>query len=1351
MFEEFQICPYTGLRSFTEEESLYFKGREEDIDQATEQLQRNKFLMLTGASGDGKSSLIYAGIIPNARSGFLKSKYTQWCVAGFRPERTPFQNLCGALAKQLDIPNPETVQAELNHGFSALVDLYKNSKRYADTNSIAWQQADDAGKATLRRQAANLVILVDQFEEFFTNPEHYQHGAPSNDANLVLNILLETARMALDEDLPIYIVFTMRSDYIGQCAAFRGLPEYIGFSQFFVPRLSRAQLQQVIEEPARLSGNRITRRLTERLIHDITEGVDQLPILQHALNQIWVAASNGKEEMDLLHYAMVGGMNSNELPDEQMPRFNEWFGELEPEIKACYHAPTLQNVLDTHTNKLYEQAADYYKIKTGKEISHADAKLIIKTAFTCLTKIDQGRAVRNRMTLQEITNILGLPAFDAKTVGAVLNIFREPGNTFIQPFILEEDPASRQLDPEQVLDITHESLIRNWQYLGRWAKEEFENRSVFSDFERQAGRWVDSDKSNAFLLSIGPLTYFENWYNKVKPNEWWIARYLPDDQERETRLKKSAVIVSDSREFIARSASRHAITRAFIRYGTKRIAMIVGIIALITLSSFVAKTYLSRQNSAVLNSIHSETLHLVSNPKVLLMNNAGLVVEELKAGSLTIDEVIGAVHDPVQQSTITNGVGASLLLRGRDEPRQLIINCLLKEDSLLDKFSIPIDNAELLSTSLKTINDFNTNLLTAYTNIPDTLVDRLERKSADRTARWVLTILDKQPAGFSDIQNLTLALENAINLQGFSGKDLDHLLGILSPFENGLQSEWLRNHFQHDQLLPRGFLEYGFLFNGLYQELAYLYAAKGNSGKALMCMDSLLRYAQNNYQGDYGSGADNAANIAAVYFTNHTTTQLDEFVQGYCSRKKIGEEEFYSRLIGRTIKSVYTIGAVNLYWFTNRPLTNNLNLCRRDLLIFFMDKYRSVIEKTITDKDQREFLLAVAYKQQGILLSRNNEKPIAGELTQDEYFSEAFKHYFQVNDSWLNANQTIIGTASGDQIVEARKFLFVFPDVKTPFHPQEPRSYFYFYNNANFIQYILNHDLFSKIYTGASELNAISTWLLDYNSKSFTSGNFDIHPPDFATMLKLDTALQQVQLPQNFNLNILYLLLGRDFQEAGDTSRMLSYYGRVNFGAIYSILNIKEYEGQVNDHTFLNIAYCIEAFAQTGQVDKACALVNTFKNPINRSSLYAFIADDLLRSKSPNSLADRMIDSAKAEASRSENLTHGIPNRSVLANALVLQSPQKNGDEAVRLIKNLQAKAEARNNICRSYGFRGELYKGRSVIPASLSDTDLAGYLWYLMMGYNEGRGDSSADWKKFNDTYFYRFVRYIRYIDELS
>ncbi len=56
------ICPYTGLRSFTEEESLYFKGRDLQTDQITALLEQNKFLMVTGASGEGKSSLIYGGL-----------------------------------------------------------------------------------------------------------------------------------------------------------------------------------------------------------------------------------------------------------------------------------------------------------------------------------------------------------------------------------------------------------------------------------------------------------------------------------------------------------------------------------------------------------------------------------------------------------------------------------------------------------------------------------------------------------------------------------------------------------------------------------------------------------------------------------------------------------------------------------------------------------------------------------------------------------------------------------------------------------------------------------------------------------------------------------------------------------------------------------------------------------------------------------------------------------------------------------------------------------------------------------------------------------------------------------------
>src|SRR6476646_5735455 len=137
MIDQQTICPYTGLRSFTEEESLYFKGRDLQVDQITSLLEQNKFLMVTGASGEGKSSLIYAGLIPNARAGFFKAKFTNWVVADFRPERSPVKNMSKALANTFGASS-ETIETELRRGFSSLIDLYTNSEFYVEESDESW-------------------------------------------------------------------------------------------------------------------------------------------------------------------------------------------------------------------------------------------------------------------------------------------------------------------------------------------------------------------------------------------------------------------------------------------------------------------------------------------------------------------------------------------------------------------------------------------------------------------------------------------------------------------------------------------------------------------------------------------------------------------------------------------------------------------------------------------------------------------------------------------------------------------------------------------------------------------------------------------------------------------------------------------------------------------------------------------------------------------------------------------------------------------------------------------------------------------------------------------------------------
>ena len=1372
MFEAEQICPYTGLRSFTEEESLYFKGREDDIDQATQQLQRNKFLMLTGASGDGKSSLIYAGIIPNARAGFLKSKYTNWCIADFRPERTPFYNLCKSIARQLDIANPYTVQAELNHGFSAIIDLYRNSKRHIDTNSKAWQLADNAGKAAIKREAANLIILVDQFEEFFTNPENYHKGVPSGDANLVLNLLLETARIALDEDLPIHIVFTMRSDYIGQCAAFRGLPEYLGFSQFFVPRLNRTQLQQVIEEPAILSSNRITRRLTERLIHDLTEGVDQLPILQHALNQIWHAADNarlpaparmnlsgwragsdgndqvgqGKEEMDLIHYAMVGGMPVHELPDEHVDRFNKWFIALPADIKACYHEPNLQNVLDTHTNKLFEQAAAYYTQKIGKNISDEDAKTIIKTAFICLTKIDQSRAVRNRMTLQEITNILGRPEFGIKEVGVVLNIFREPGNTFIRPFITD-DPESHTLHGNDVLDITHESLIRNWAYLEQWAKEEFVNYTISLDFEHQLNRWVESGKSKDFLLSIGPLTYFENWFNTAKPNAYWIARYLPEDTEQDKKLANAKQVLSNAQEFLKRSAGKHVVTRTVMRYGPKRIAALLALIAVLTLSSFAVRDYFHKQNSYVLKSIKAKTVKLANEPKLSLQFPIPVITEQLILGNLTIPEVINAVKDPGQKIKIATGIATQLVMQGRYEPQKEILQSLTIADSLLKQLIVP-NNSRKISEGLKLVHDFSVTAgMASYFN-QDEKLNTIVRSSAKRSANWALQILKTQPEEFTDIQNLSLALDNSINHKIFSPEEINQLLKILSPFENASRTPWLERNYQRNKVLVRGALNYGIRFNSLYQDLAYLYAAAGKPEKVLQCVDTLLQYQENFYQNDYASHSENASNIAAIFYTYGTTNHLDDFVQEYCKRKDISPVEFYNRLVSRALIDGGVRGNTNFYTQGGGQVFSNLNIkfSSDQMLSFFFTKLKEEVLK-IKDNNERNFSLAVILKNEGVFYAFQKEIRGKTKTETDQQYKEAIEYYQQVPKEYLNQSIPSVGTSGADLITVPRKFLFLYPDYRVPFHPFEPRTYAMFFNSYAFIEHVLDHNLFDTLYENADDLKYFELWLLDYQTVMASRDFFLRDQMPLDKMDRLASKLEERKANQSADLNILYLHLGDQAFNQNETAKGISYLKKIQPDKLLNAFQYKTFLF-INSYSFELVGKAVANLTANNQFDLAYRLLNVFKKEVNRSSLYAYASQLVSLSQQQPEVAQRLLDSARIEMNRLDNPAQFQPNRHQVAMALMYQDPDKNSEEAYRTIKNSFNKFQAIFRFSSAHAFNGNLYEAQQQAPLLISSADNAAFLGSIAEGFNLAQS-KKKEWEKFKNNKPLFARRFLPYVNE--
>ncbi len=589
------ICPYPGLRPFNENESIFFKGREEHIDAIIQKLQEKKFLMITGASGDGKSSLIYAGLIPRARAGFFKAKFNNWLIADFRPERNPLSNLAAVLNTNLEIRNLKQTEEELGYGFSSLAKLYKESDFYLDYESDRYKKASAEEQNTLKNKSANLLILVDQFEELFTNSENFNAGRPSVQAYTLINLIIETTRIAARENLPLYIVCTMRSDYVGDCATFRGLPEHLVYSQFFVPRLKRQEIHRAILEPAKLAGSKISNSLIERLINDSSDGQDQLPILQHALRQIWkLYNEEGAREMDLLHYAKVGGIGGDSLPENQNRDFQSWLVQQGAGKKAILKNPSLSNVLNAHARGLYQAVSADKSNKTLTESPEEQLKHI----FTALTKVNDNRAVRNRASVKELKQALAIDYGQKHSLENLVNTFRLPDNTLLKPFI--EENAETVLNDNDILDLTHESLIRNWTELSEWTKTEHENLQVFHDFKKQLDRWNANKQSDGFLLTSGSLNYFQNWKDQSAINCYTLVKYNERNLPFEEMLAEAKLFFEETDTFLLRSA-------LFLKKKRRRV-LVTGALIAMALLGFSAWAFTERNKAIEQQGIAVESM-----------------------------------------------------------------------------------------------------------------------------------------------------------------------------------------------------------------------------------------------------------------------------------------------------------------------------------------------------------------------------------------------------------------------------------------------------------------------------------------------------------------------------------------------------------------------------------------------------------------------------------------------------------------------------------------------------------------------------------------------------------------------
>ena len=293
----------------------------------------------------------------------------------------------------------------------------------------------------------HVVVLVDQFEELFRfrrdEATRLRAGIVDeatlcerrNDANAFVNMLLKSCQQTEQFE---FVIITMCSYFLGDCDAFIGLPEAISRSQYLTPRLTRSQLEDAIRRPLALPQfkSTIANGLVMRILNDVGSEPDQLPLMQHALIGTWQrhrGAEDGADGLKLGDYTAVGGVSG---------------------------------ALDQHADEVFH--------RLGDDQMCARLQLVAERLFCSLSeRRDGGPLTRRPITVAQA----------ALEAGAVVADVESVAEAFRTANLLVFSPSGQPLGPKTRLDISHESLLRQWARLRGWIETETKSCAQLSSLD----------------------------------------------------------------------------------------------------------------------------------------------------------------------------------------------------------------------------------------------------------------------------------------------------------------------------------------------------------------------------------------------------------------------------------------------------------------------------------------------------------------------------------------------------------------------------------------------------------------------------------------------------------------------------------------------------------------------------------------------------------------------------------------------------------------------------------------------------------------------------------------------------
>lgn len=255
--------PYKGLLAFKQADSQFFFGREGLIQKLLDRLSVNRFVPLLGASGSGKSSLIFGGLIP-------KLSCKDWHILTMYPSVNPLQNLRDTLVRTY--PDRQIGKLRNSRDFLHEISLLINSNK-------------------------KILLIIDQFEEVFTICDNLETRI-----NFIDSIIA-----SLNKNNTLHVVITLRSDFLGYCENYPELNKILE-NHLSVGALKPSELREIITRPLHLVGMSCSQEIEDELVAQMQLNRGSLPLLQYVLEKLWKSTRvNHSRNITYTIYKQLGG------------------------------------------------------------------------------------------------------------------------------------------------------------------------------------------------------------------------------------------------------------------------------------------------------------------------------------------------------------------------------------------------------------------------------------------------------------------------------------------------------------------------------------------------------------------------------------------------------------------------------------------------------------------------------------------------------------------------------------------------------------------------------------------------------------------------------------------------------------------------------------------------------------------------------------------------------------------------------------------------------------------------------------------------------------------------------------